>query len=107
MARPKKIRFPIGLDEWLRCVLPKRRPEDRMKIFREWRRNFLTTSLKRPPTGQELESEIALIRGIKFDEGNRIHDWAYSLKDFLPDLAKANRRKRAQIAAEKRWSKKS
>ena len=107
MGRPRNIQFPIGLEEWLRRVLPKKRPEDRMKIFREWRRNNLTAVLKRPPTDQELVGEIALIRETKFEQGNRIHEWAYCLKDFLPVFHKENRRKKAQTAATKRWSKKS
>jgi hypothetical protein len=107
MGRPRKFQFPIALDDWLRGVLPKKRPEDRMKIFREWRRNILTANLKRPPTDQELETEIALIRETKFERGNRIYDWAYCLKDFVPVIAAENRRKRAQVAAAKRWAKKS
>jgi hypothetical protein len=107
MARPKKIKFPIGLDEWLRRVLPKTRPEVRMKIFRELRRSILRADLKRPPTEQELVSDIALIRATKFEQGNRIYEWAYCLRDFVPEFHKQNRIARAKVAAVSRWSKKS
>jgi hypothetical protein len=107
MARPRKFQFPIELDEWLRHVLSKKRLEDRMKIFREWRRMNLALDLKRPPTDHELESDIAQIRETKFENGNRIYEWGYALNDFVPIFAQENRRKKAQAAAAKRWSTKN
>ena len=106
MGRPRKIKFPIGLDEWLCRILPKKRPEDRMKIFREWRRVNLRAKFKREPTDQELEEEIKLIREQKFGPGNYTFGYADSLSDFVPEFHKQNRIKRAQNAATERWSKK-
>jgi hypothetical protein len=107
MGRPKKVQFPLGLDDWLRRMLPKKRPEDRMKIFREWRRLNLRAKFKREPTDQEVEEEIKLIRERKFDPSNYVFGFGDSLMDYVPEFHKQNRIKRAQIAAAKRWSKKS
>jgi len=105
MGRPGKIKFPIGLDEWLRRILPKKRPEDRMKIFREWRRLNLRAKFNREPTDQEIEEEIKMFRERKFDPSNYVFGFWDSLTDFVPVYHKENRRKRAQFAADKRWSK--
>jgi hypothetical protein len=107
MGRPGKTKFPIGLDEWLRRLLPKKRPEDRMKIFREWRRVNLRAKFKREPTDQEVEEEIKSIRERKFGPSNYVFGFGDSLMDFVPVFHKENRRKKAQTAANKRWSKKS
>src|SRR5262249_24398885 len=101
MGRPRKITFPVSLEKWLHVCMPRKRLEDRMKIFREWRRFSLRVQFKREPTDQEIEDDIKLIRETKFKEGDRIHDWAFCLKDFLPVFHKENRRIRAQTAATK------
>ncbi len=105
MGRPKKIKRPIGLDVALRFILKKKRPEDRMKIFREWRRKYLMAKFKREPTEQEVEDEIKLIR--EHDAANFPFGFADSLKDFVPEFHKQNRIKRARTAANGRWSKES
>ena len=76
-----------------------------MKIFREWRRAILRAVLKREPTDQETETQIKLFRGPDFDAANCPFGFWEMMKDFVPDFHKENRRKKAQIAAEKRWSK--
>jgi hypothetical protein len=105
MGRPRKIKSPMGLDDWLRRMLPEKRPEDRMKIFREWRRLNLRTTLKREPSDQEIADEIEIIRGL--DAFNYPFGFGDSLRDFVPEFHKQNRINRAQAAANKRWSKKS
>jgi len=63
MARPKKITWPVKLNELLRIFLRERikRPEDRWKAFREWRRWHLERyKLNRKPTESELESDLAV-----------------------------------------------
>jgi hypothetical protein len=107
MGRPRKIERPVGLDACLRRVLRQKRPEDRMKIFREWRREYLKANLKREPTDQEVEDEIKLFRDPSFDGANCPFGFWDSLADFVPNFHRDNRRKRAQIAAAARWSKKS
>jgi hypothetical protein len=103
MGRLGKIKSPMGLDEWLRRVLRDKRPEDRMKIFREWRRVSLRTKFKREPTDSEIESEIKLFR--EHDALTYPFGFADSLSDFVPDFHKQNRIKRSQKAAAGRWSK--
>ena len=95
----------MSLEEWLRRLLREKRPEDRMKIFREWRRLYLQEKLKREPAPQEVEDEIKLWRehdALKYPFG-----FADLLADFIPEFHKQNRIKRAKTAANKRWSKKS
>lgn len=107
MSRPGKIKHPIGLEVALRLVLRKKRPEDRMKIFREWRRTILRAELKREPTDEDMEAQIKLFREPNFDAANCRPGFWDMLKDFVPVFHKENRRKKAQIAASTRWSKKS
>ena len=107
MGRPRKIERPIGLEECLRRLLPKTRPEDRMKIFREWRRVNLRATFKREPTDREVVEEIKLFREPNFDAANCPFGFWDSLTDFVPVYHKENRIKRARTAATKRWSKKS
>ncbi len=107
MGRPGKVKHPIGLEVALRVVLGKKRVEDRMKIFREWRRTVLRARLKREPTDDEVEGEIKLCRLPGFDAANCPFGFWDALKDFVPVFHKENRRKKAQTAAAKRWSQKS
>ena len=78
-----------------------------MKIFREWRRVNLRATFKREPTDLEVVEEIKLFRLPNFDGANCPFGFWDSLVDFVPLYHKENRRKKAQIAAAKRWSKKS
>lgn len=107
MGRPGKIKRPIRLEVALRYTLRKKRPEDRMKIFREWRRTILRAELKREPTDQEIEAQIKLFREPDFDAANTPDGFWDCLHDFVRVFHQENRRKKAQIAAVKRWSKKS
>jgi len=107
MGRPGKIKRPVELEVALRHILLKKRPEDRMKIFREWRRTIMWGELKREPTSEEMEAQIKLFRGPDFDAAN-LHPFFWDgLKDFVPVFHQENRSKKAKIAAQKRWSKKS
>ena len=98
MGRLPKIKSPMSLDEWLRRVLRKKRPEDRMKIFREWRR----LNLKKEPTDEQIEEEIKLFR--EHDALNYPFGLADSLSDFVAVYHQANRLKKAQRAATVRWA---
>jgi hypothetical protein len=108
MARPRKFKFPIRLEDWLRLALRGIRPEDRWKIFKEWRRAYLKITLKREPTESEFELEIKKWQAIEIYDSTQIMVWTDNLRmDFLPKYRKENRIKRAGIAAEKRWSNKN
>ena len=107
MARPRKIKLPCGLDDWLRLALHGKRLEDRWKIFREWRRWYLIATLKREPTEDELESEIKKWREFEFYLSNQDGVWMENLRhDFLPIFQKQNRVNRAKAMAAGRWRKK-
>ena len=105
MARPGKIKHPIGLDVALRFYLPQKRPEHRRKIFRAWRVTILRATLKREPTDQEIEAQIKLFREPDFDAANCPFGFWDLLKEFVPVYQKENRRKKAQYAANIGWSK--
>ena len=105
MARPRKVQFPIGLEEFLRVILRDNRPEDRMKIFREFIRYDLRRKIRQEPTDSEVEDQLrrwqnAEIHGfdLPFIDNLRF--------DFLPVYRKENRSRRAQTAANKRWENK-
>jgi len=103
MGRLGKIKSNMSLDEWLRRVLREKRPENRMKIFREWRRLYLRTKLKREPAEQEVEDEIKWVR--EHDALSYPFGFADSLREFVSVYHQENRRKRAQSAAVARWAK--
>lgn len=107
MGRPKKLKPPVGLDEALRKFLPNKKLEDRMKIFREWRRVNLRVKSQREPTDQEIVEEIKLFRKPDFDAANLNPIFWNRLKDFVPVYHKENRIIKARNAANKRWSKKN
>jgi len=106
MARPRKIKFPVELDEFLRLVLLKKRPENRLKIYREHLRTDLAqdgnTVIHR--TENEVIALIKEKRIRKFNE-QQYECAAEMLLNFLPRHEAENRKKRAQVAAAKRWSK--
>src|ERR1035437_5534826 len=105
MGRPKKRKFPIELDAMLLSILPKERKENRMKILRECLRSELTAPSKPGPTEPELDEKIQLIRERKFDDVNQIFRFSEALKDFVPVFKRENRSKKAQHAADVKWSK--
>jgi hypothetical protein len=106
MARPRKIKFPIELDEFLRLALPKKRFEDRIKIYREHLRTGLAsdgnTVIHR--SKDEIIALIQMKRARKFNE-EQYKCAAEMLLNFLPWYERENRKRRAQIAAAKRWGK--
>ena len=107
MVRPRKLKIPFKLNDWLRLALhgKKKRPEDRWKIFREWRRWCLKDTLKRDPTDDELESEIRQWQGYEFYHTNREWGWSDNLTlDFLPIYTKEQKTKRAKAMAAGTWS---
>ena len=107
MARPIKNKLPINLDAWLRVVLRGKRPEDRFKIFREWRRSYLRQTLNREPTDSEFENGVDKWKKHEFWLSYVEMRWIDNIRlDFLPQFHKENRVKRARIAADKRWTKK-
>jgi hypothetical protein len=105
MARPKKVQLPIGLQDMLRIALPNKRPEDRMRIFRAWARSNLTTKLWRVPTEEEFQVEFDLWCKKPFTEMFWVQDVAAFIKNFVPHFTAANRKKRAQTAANAKWKK--
>lgn len=107
MARPKKSEFPICLERFLLVALPRKRPEDRMKIFREWARGNLWMRLGRQPSEEEFDIEFDGWCKKQFSNLMFVDMLASNLKEFVPRFTAENRKRRAQNAAAKRWSKKS
>jgi hypothetical protein len=111
MARPRKIQWPVSVTEMLRIFLRQKikRPEDRWKVFREWRRWHLERyKLNRKPTEDELEADVSEWQQGEFYSSDRTYGLMDNLTmDFLPIYRKENRINRARAAAKGRWSKKS
>jgi hypothetical protein len=105
MPRPKKATFPVSLETVLRVTLPRKRPEDRMKIFREWARSNLRVKLWREPSDDEFHADFELWCRKPFTNLMHIDMAASQLKAFAPLFSAQNRKKRAQVAAAKTWSK--
>jgi len=75
-----------------------------MKIFREFAKMNLWVRMGREPTDEESSQDLEKWCKKEFYSGI---DWlSDSLKEFVPKFSAENRKKRAQIAASKRWSKK-
>jgi hypothetical protein len=108
MPRPRKIKFPIGLEELLRLALPDKRREDRLKYYRLDLRADLKWKWNRPPTEEEVDLAMAASRTKRFSEGmssalcTTLRHWVSIYEtEIRPNI----RRNRAKIAAAKRWSK--
>jgi hypothetical protein len=101
MARPKKIKGPFRLDEFLRIALRKKRPEDRWQIFRAWRRYYLKSHLNREPTDGEHEAEIKKWQEHEFRDWHETGNLMFSLQDFVAEYHKENRIQRARRRARK------
>ncbi len=96
MGRPRKVEYPIRLQEMLRIILRDKRPEDRMKIFREYQRYYLNANLRRQPSEDELEAEIKKWQDTEIYGLNP--GFIDNLKfDFLPKYLKENRSKRGEL----------
>ena len=103
---PRPLKFPATLASALRFMLPQKRPEDRMKIYREFIRASLWTEKGRAPTDEEVASVINLVTEEKFQSLNHVQHIAEFLERFVPSYESSNRRKRARAGAAKRWPKK-
>jgi hypothetical protein len=84
---PEPKSFPVGLDECLKLALPAKRPEDRMKVFREFlRHNGLSED--------KIIQNIGYFRAHGFDE-----EWykqMHLVRVYARILGRENRSKRAQ-----------
>jgi hypothetical protein len=89
----------------LRLVLPKKRIADRMEIFREWAKSNLAVKLWRRPTLKEIDKDFGLWCRHQWKSLEHVHDTAELIKEFAPQFSALKRKKRAQIAAAKSWSK--
>jgi hypothetical protein len=104
MPRPRKIEFPVGLEEMLRLAMPRKRLEDRFKFYRMELREHFHWKHGRPPTQEEIEQEMCRARTIKFDQSVSI-GIGQNLRNHLSIFESEIRRQRAKNAATKRWSK--
>jgi hypothetical protein len=91
----------------LRWILTKKRPEDRMKIFREWARVNLAVKLGRKPSEEEFDADLDLWCKKQFNSAVEVLFLSDFIKDFVPRFSAQNRIDRAKKAAAKRWTKKS
>jgi hypothetical protein len=104
MGRPKKPDFPIGFEEFLRYALPKKRPEDRLKFYRLFVRDYLHRPATIKASESEIEAEITKNRQNKFDENTAYH-FRMWMNMSLSEWEKENRHNRAKLMAAGRWKK--
>lgn len=112
-AMPKAEKYPVRFEDFLRLAMPKKRPEDRLKFYREWLRDSLRFSnymeklrySGKPydespiPTDEEVAKTIAMDRERGFDQfwfGNAFT----GIQKWLSEYEQRNRIKRAQAGAE-------
>ena len=102
---PRPQNFPASLEEVLKILMPKKRPEDRMKCYREYlfdtieRRNVVTGIKSEIPADQEVAKWIA---------ENKKDGFIYAAYDYLaeefhkwlPKYEAKNRRIKAKAGAE-------
>lgn len=94
LLRPKK--FPVALDEFLKCMMPRKRPEDRAKFHREYVRQHFP---EKSPSEDEVAKVVEQEKGEKISE-NLFYYRAADFRQWLKGYESANRRKRAQAGAE-------
>ncbi|MBI5773294.1 MAG: hypothetical protein HZA89_06070 [Verrucomicrobia bacterium] len=120
-ARPKPKKYPVSLDEFLRLAMPdKKRPEDRMKYYREWLRGCIRTSKYLEaspmrdkeydsvpiPSDEEVAAVIAKDIQSGFNEAAYANAYGFFTK-WIPKYAAENRRERASAGAKGKLKKKS
>ena len=107
---PKPKKFPVSLDDFLKLALPRKRPEDRMKLHRDLVRRDMHISRQFHPSGsviplaripiptdEEVAQSIARHRATGFDEFQYTVCVA-GLRNFAEWQEKENLKKRAQDA---------
>lgn len=117
--KPRKpFKFPLGFEEFLRFLMPEKRPEDRMRIIRVWlsaslreERHLKRYGIMQPltvtpkPTIDDVEAAIKDWRAKPFETAH-----AAMIAGFFGRWLEAykgmNYRVRARKAAEARWKKK-
>jgi hypothetical protein len=101
-----KIKFPVkNLEKVLCLVMPKKRPEDRMKFLRRLMHDNLWVKCGRKPTDEEVAVDMALIRAKQFDQRTFAFYRGWIL-EYLPRIEADNLRNRAKAGAAARWKKK-
>ncbi len=106
MARPRKIKYPIGLEDRLRLAFPKKRIEDRFKFYRMEMRDHLIHQLQRKPTNEEIEQAIIKEREDRYDY-ERTQNFVFVMRLHHGAFARELKRNKAIKMAKARWSKKN
>ncbi len=113
---PKPKIYPVSFEEFLRLSLPKKRPEDRMKIYRESIRvsmrhgkcfhpsgNVLPIEKIPETTDEEIAAVISHHKATGFDE-IQYQYCLEALRNFAEWSGKENRKKRAKSGADGKWN---
>ena len=95
----------MKLDKFLRRALPKKRHEDRGRIYHWFVRESLAGRLSRQPTDAEFAAEMALMRKKEFSD-EEFNFLAPRVRLAAAMFKTRNFSKRGKVAALKRWSKK-
>jgi len=90
----------------LNYAFAKKRPEDRLKFYRLFLRDFLHPGTTLQASPEEIETALQADRQKKFDE-----NWAYHIRMWsagsFEKWKRENFKKRAKIMAAGRWAKKT
>jgi len=86
--------------------MPQKRPEDRMKIYREFVRANFQYQRGIPPTDDEVATCLDDTKAGLFKSMDYVKTMGEFLLRWLPHYEASNRKKRAQAGAAKRWGKK-
>jgi hypothetical protein len=103
MPRPRKIQWPISFDEMLRYAFKKKRPEDRLRFYRLFLRDFLRPHSTRQASSEEIENELQadLKKNFSEDRAHHIRLWSQgSFEAWKGENIKSRMRKMAAA----RWS---
>ena len=96
LPRPKN--FPASYDDFLRCVMPNKRPEDRAKCHREYVRQRIHPVPGQTPADDDVANCIAKDKRDGFSKG--VYDFmADDFRRWLPQYEAANRSARARAGA--------
>ena len=92
---PRPNKFPASHDDFLKCMMPKKRPEDKAKCYREYVRQ---TFRDMPATEESVAQIITRDKQREISEG--VFDLhAADFQRWLKEYEAANRRRRAQAGA--------
>ena len=104
MARPAKILWPIGFVDLLRFMFPRKRPENRLKFYRLFLRDYIHLHSTIKASDEEIEERLRADKEKRFSENDAFH-WRMWSGMSMDQWQREHRRARAQVMAAAKWEK--